>query len=75
MFSGGKGGRGPIFGPQIFSGRESLSPPKYLVLRQKLIANLPQFAAICCNLQQFAKICRNLPQFATINCLIAAIDR
>ncbi len=88
-FQGGKGAVASIFGPRFFSsnlkrGRESLSPPKYLVPRQKLIANLPQFAAISRNLPQFAAICRNLllfdaicrnlPQFAAIDRLIAAID-
>jgi hypothetical protein len=66
-FQGGKGAAAPIFGPQFFSTnmereRESLSPPKYLVPQQKLIANLPQFAAICRNLPQFAAISHNLPQ-------------
>jgi hypothetical protein len=70
-FQGGKGATAPIFGPRFFSsylkrGRESLSPPKYLVPGQKLVANLPQFAAICRNSPQFAAICRNLPQFAAI---------
>jgi hypothetical protein len=66
-FQGGKGAAAPIFGPRFFStdlkrGQESLSPPKYLVPRRKLIADLPQFATIRRNLPQFAAIRRNLPQ-------------
>jgi hypothetical protein len=32
----------------------------------QIIANLPQFAAICGTLPQFATICPNLPQFVAI---------
>jgi hypothetical protein len=69
-----RGERGPrppflvhdFFSSDLKRGRESLSPPKYLVPQQKLTANLPQFAAICHNLPQFVAICHNSQQFAAI---------
>jgi len=70
MFSGGKWGRGPpILVKIIFNrpekGVRGLSPPKYLVPRLKLIANLPQIPLNRCESPQIALANRRkMPQNA-----------